>query len=119
MKLRPILLEILQTQFEAVADEMAITLARTARSTYVKDAADFSTGLADRTGKFFAYPATMGVAGFIDLNCGVAIESVSNLEPGDVIITNHPYFSGGLSTHMPDIQLIKPYFHGDELVCYG
>ena len=61
----------------------------------------------------------MGVAGFIDLNCGVAIESVSSLEPGDVIITNHPYFSGGLSTHMPDIQLIKPYFHGDELVCYG
>lgn len=115
----PVLLEILQTQMQAVTEEMAITLARTARSTYVKDAADFATALANKDGKFFAYPASMGVSGFLDLDCGVAIRAIPDLEPGDVIITNHPYLSGGLSTHMPDLQLIKPYFHDGRIVCFG
>jgi N-methylhydantoinase B len=119
VKLDPILLEILQTQMQAVTEEMAITLARTARSTYVKDAADFATALVNKTGKFFAYPANMGVSGFLDLDCGVAIAAIPDLEPGDVIITNHPYLSGGLSTHMPDLQLIKPYFHGGRIICFG
>lgn len=119
MKLDPVLLEILQTQMQAVTEEMAITLARTARSTYVKDAADFATALANLDGKFFCYPSNMGVSGFLDLDCGVAIRAIPDLEPGDVIITNHPYLSGGLSTHMPDLQLIKPYFHDGEIVCYG
>ena len=119
MKLDPILLEILQTQMQAVAEEMAITLSRTARSTYVKDAADFATALVNKGGKFFAYPANMGVSGFLDLDCSVAISAIADLEPGDVIITNHPYQSGGLSTHMPDLQLIKPYFHDGHIVCFG
>ena len=80
MKLDPILLEILQTQMQAVTEEMAITLARTARSTYVKDAADFATALVNKAGKFFAYPANMGVSGFLDLDCGVAIAAIPDLE---------------------------------------
>ncbi|MEM1268379.1 MAG: hydantoinase B/oxoprolinase family protein, partial [Pseudomonadota bacterium] len=119
MTLDPVSLEILQTQMQAVTEEMAITLARTARSTYVKDAADFATALANPMGKFFAYPANMGVSGFLDLDCGPTIRAIPDLEPGDVIITNHPYLTGGLSTHMPDLQLIRPYFHEGEIVCYG
>ena len=68
MRLDPVLLEILGTQLQAVTEEMAITLARTARSTYVKDAADFATALVNPAGKFFAYPAAMGVSGFLDLD---------------------------------------------------
>ena len=119
MSFDPILLEILKNQVQALTEEMGITLARTARSTYVKDAADFATALANLNGKFFAYPDRMGVSGFLDLDCGVAIRKVPDLEPGDIIITNHPYLSGGLSTHMPDLQLIKPYFHEGEIVCFG
>jgi N-methylhydantoinase B len=119
MRLDPILLEILQIQMQAVTEEMAITLARTARSTYVKDAADFATALVNNKGKFFAYPKNMGVSGFLDLDCSVAISKVGELEPGDVIITNHPYHSGGLATHMPDLQLIKPYFYNNQIVCFG
>ena len=26
---------------------------------------------------------------------------------------------GGLSTHLPDLQFIKPYFHDGEIVAYG
>ncbi|MEM7024538.1 MAG: hydantoinase B/oxoprolinase family protein [Pseudomonadota bacterium] len=117
--LDPVLLEILHHKVRAATEEMAITLARTARSTYVKDAADFATGLATPAGKFFAYPEAMGVSGFLDLDCGVAIGQIADLEPGDVIITNHPYRTGGLSTHMPDLQLIKPCFHDEQIVCFA
>ena len=119
MALDPILLEILQHKVQAIAEEMAITLARTARSTYVKDAADFGTSLATVEGKFFAYPAALGVSGFLDLDAGPAIRAVPGLVPGDVIITNHPYQTGGLSTHMPDLQLIRPCFVDGEILCFA
>ncbi len=115
--LDPVLLEILSHKLQAVTEEMAITLARTARSTYVKDAADFATALATPAGKFFAYPAALGVSGFMDLDAGPTLRTFAALRPGDVIITNHPYRTGGLSTHMPDLQLLKPVWHGERLVC--
>lgn len=115
MRLDPVDLEILQHKVQAIAEEMAITLSRTARSTYVKDAADFATALATPADKFFAYPAAMGVSGFLDLDLATAIQAVPDLAPGDVIITNAPYRSGGLSTHMPDLQLIRPWFHDGNI----
>ena len=47
------------------------------------------------------------------------IAAVKDVEPGDVIITNDPYLSGGLSTHLPDLHLLQPYFHEGKVVCYG
>ena len=41
------------------------------------------------------------------------------MQPGDVIVTNHPFLSGGLATHLPDIHLMKPIFHDGRIVCYG
>ncbi len=122
MKLGKITLELMHQKLRACTEEMALALSHAARSTYVKDAADFGTALANLDGKFFAYPAALGVSGFLDLDCGPAIAAVAAtgpLEPGDVIITNHPYASGGLATHMPDLQLIKPYFHDGRIICYG
>ena len=98
---------------------MGIALQRTGRTLYVKETADFGTALATPKGKFFAFPNAIGVAGFVDLDCAVTVAAVGPLEPGDVIVTNHPYESGGLATHTPDIQLVRPYFHGDEVVAYG
>lgn len=115
----PVLLEILGHQFRAATEEMGIALSRTARTTYVREAADFGTALATPAGKFFAYPAALGVSGFLDLDAGPALEGAAPLEPGDVVITNHPYDSGGLSTHMPDLQLVRPYFHEGRIVACG
>jgi len=118
MKIDPMMLSILSHKVSAVADQMASTLQRTSRSVYVKEAADFGTGLADLKGKIFAYPHTNSVNS-IDRNCTTSIEAFGDLEPGDVIITNDPYRSGGLATHLPDLHMIKPYFHGGKIVAYG
>ena len=39
------------------------------------------------------------------------------LAPGDVIATNDPYEGGG--THLSDVTLVVPIFHGDELVAFA
>ena len=61
IRLDPVLLEIFFHKFTAVAEEMAITLQRSARTTYVKEAGDFGTALAEPSGRFFAYPKVLGV----------------------------------------------------------
>jgi len=119
MQSDPVLLEILRNKTTAVAEEMGVTLQRTGRTLYVKETADYGTALATPAGKFFAFPVGVGVAGFVDLDCGPTIAKVEDLRPGDVIITNHPYASGGLATHTPDIQLVRPYFVDGEILAYG
>ncbi len=112
-------LEIFFHKVTAVAEEMAITLQRTARTTYVKEAGDYGCALARPEGRFFAYPKTLGVSGFLDSNLAAALSHVPDIEPGDVILTNHPYATDGLSSHMPDLSLIKPIFHDGRVVAHA
>jgi 5-oxoprolinase (ATP-hydrolysing) len=37
------------------------------------------------------------------------------LKQGDVLVSNHPMYGG---THLPDITVITPAFHGDKIVFY-
>lgn len=115
-------LQILGAKLAALTEEMCLTLQRTSRSLYVKETADFACAIAGRDGTFIAYPSAMGVSGFVGLNLTTAINRVHQRDPfrpGDVIVTNDPFTTGGLSTHLPDIQMIEPYFVGDEIVAYG
>ncbi len=50
----PIRLELMKNAFAAIADEMAATVVRTARSSVIKEAMDFSTGLLDPAGNLVA-----------------------------------------------------------------
>ena len=119
MKLDPILLEILHSKVQAAAEEMGTILQRTARTLFVKEAADFATALVGLDGKLFAHPRTNGVSLFVDCDCTECIEAVPDLEPGDIIVTNDAFTSGGLATHLPDIHVIEPYFHNGKIVAYG
>lgn len=123
MKLDPITLEILGNKLTAIAEEMCLTLQRTGRTLYVKETADFCCALVGLDGRFFAYPRALGVSGFVGLDCSATIAAAvalyGELEPGDVILTNDPWRSGGLATHLPDLHIIEPLFHDGEIVAYG
>lgn len=119
MTLDSVTLAILANKLAAVSEEMCLTLQRTGRTLYVKETADFACALAGLDGRFFAYPRSIGVSGFVGLECMPAIEAVGQLEPGDVILTNDPYRSEGLATHLPDLHMIEPYFHDGKIVAYG
>ncbi|HJO96489.1 MAG TPA: hydantoinase B/oxoprolinase family protein, partial [Rhodospirillales bacterium] len=79
VQLDPILLEILNRKVAAAADEMAVTLQRTSRSTYVKEAADYGTGIADLNGNIFGYPARNSV-NHINRFCGPSIRAIPDLK---------------------------------------
>jgi N-methylhydantoinase B len=118
MPLDPALIEIMSHKFAATAEEMVAVIHRTSRSTFVKEALDFSVGVCDVKGKVFAFPRAANTFA-IDRPCTVTIAAVPDVEPGDVICTNDPYASGGLVTHVPDLHLLKPFFHRGRVVAYG
>ena len=119
MKLDPVLLEILATKVVAATEEMANALQRTARTLFVKEAADYACALLGVDGRVIAYPPALGATIFINMDAQPSIDAVPDLEPGDVIVTNDPYLSFGMVTHTPDITLIEPYFHEGSIVAYG
>jgi N-methylhydantoinase B/oxoprolinase/acetone carboxylase alpha subunit len=114
----PILIEVLKNELTAVAEEMGITMKRTARSLGAKEGADFSTALVDAKGRLIAQGLTIGVhLGYImGVMPWVLRKFGGNLHPGDVIVSNDPY--GGVS-HFPDIVLVMPIFWRDQLVGFS
>ena len=115
----PVQLSVLGARLSAVSVEMAFTLRRTSRSLYVKEGGDFSASLLGLHGQLLTIPEAAGSPMFTILDCTPAIEVFDDLGPGDVIITNDPYVSQGVATHLPDVQMIQPYFVDGRLVGYG
>jgi N-methylhydantoinase B len=119
MRLDALTVEILRNYLQGAVEEMAYVVERTAYTTFVKETADFTCGLLNPAGEFFAYPIELGVASFGGISYAETLEAVGPLEPGDVVITNDPYGSAAAATHLPDIHLVKPIFWEDRLVAYG
>ncbi|MAY46095.1 MAG: methylhydantoinase [Rhodobacteraceae bacterium] len=106
----PILLEVLKNGFEAIADEMALILMRTAHSPIVRDAMDYSTALCNAKGETIAQGVTtpMHLGSFYDAMTFLLSEFAGNIHPGDVFVGNDPYLIQG--QHLPDIYVIEPIF---------
>lgn len=111
----PAQLELFTNRFRAIVGDMGELLRRTAQSTNVKERLDFSCALLDANARLVAnaphIPVHLGAMGF----CVRAVRDVLPMQPGDVVITNHPAFGG---SHLPDITLISPIFDGQTLLGY-
>ena len=116
--LDPVLLEIMRHKVEAIADEICITLLRTCRSVFVNEAADFAVGLIDLEGEIFGW-APENKTTSVNVPAAHTLKVMGTLEPGDAIVTNDPYTTEAMATHLPDLHVIRPYFHGSRLVGYG
>jgi N-methylhydantoinase B len=118
-QLDPILLEVLKNGFEAIADEMALILMRTAHSPIVRDAMDYSTALCDAKGQTIAQGLTtpMHLGSFYDAMWHLVEQFAGKIHPGDIFIANDPYLASG--QHLPDIYVIEPIFAGDRLCAWA
>ncbi|MET0205018.1 MAG: hydantoinase B/oxoprolinase family protein, partial [Casimicrobiaceae bacterium] len=105
----PVLLEVFNNLFMAIAEQMGVTLANTAYSVNIKERLDFSCALFDADGNLIAnaphMPVHLGSMGesvktIIDRRAGT-------MRPGDVFVLNAPYNGG---THLPDVTVIAPVF---------
>ena len=114
-RIDPITLEVIQNALNAIGDELALVIMRTAYSNIVRDSMDYSTAVCDHKGQIIAQGLTNPVhlGSFPD-----AMGKLMNLygdetQPGDIFIFNDPYGSGGM--HLPDFYVIKPMFVDDKL----
>ena len=116
MKIDPILMEIYRHRFIGIADEMGVTLQRTAYSPNIKERLDYSCAVFDATGKMVAQSAHIPVhLGAMPASCTVALQTFASWRSGDTVILNDP-FDGG--NHLPDITMLSPVFVGDTLLFF-
>lgn len=114
----PISVELVKNALESIADEMAVTVVRTARSFVLKEAMDFSTALFTASGEMIAQGTCL------PLHLGSMPEALravlryyeGAMAPGDIYVLNDPYDGG---SHLPDIIGVKPIFAGARLAGYS
>jgi N-methylhydantoinase B len=114
----PIKFEVIRNTLLEAAEEMALTLRRSAYSTNIKTRADFSCAVFDRrlqaVAQAFTQPVHLG--SMVELVPRAVWEyGADNLAPCDALLTNHPYPTGA---HLNDITLITPVYHGETLFGY-
>ena len=105
----PVLLEVFNNLFMAIAEQMGVTLANTAYSVNIKERLDFSCALFDTAGNLIANAPHMPVhLGSMGESVRTIIERrAGTMRAGDVFVLNAPYNGG---THLPDVTVIAPVF---------
>ncbi|MEM8952771.1 MAG: hydantoinase B/oxoprolinase family protein [Verrucomicrobiota bacterium] len=102
--------ELFRHRFQNVVESMGALLQRSALSTNIKERADFSCALLDAKGRLIVnaphIPVHLGALGL----CVRKVIESRPLNPGDMVVTNHPAFGG---SHLPDVTVISPV-HDDE-----
>ena len=115
----PITLEILWRRLISVVDEADGSVARTAFSSLLRDAHDYTCMFTDRQGRELAQGsfATPGQSGAMALGVKNLVNSfpVDYYQPGDVFITNDPW---ALAGHLNDVCVWSPIFHKDQVVAF-
>ncbi len=100
-------LEIYRSLYTSVAEEMGVSLRRTAFSPNIKERRDYSCAVFDGRGRIIAQGDHMPVhLGSMPMSVKAAIDNCK-IEPGDVVILNDPYAGG---THLPDVTMVAPVF---------
>jgi len=111
--------EIFANLFKAVVDEMAWILLRSSHTTFVKETQDFAVALVTTEGETFAYPSGPGATPIMGVPMHAGTKAVSDWAPGDVLMTNDPYSTGGMVMHLNDIYLFQPIFADGKLLCFA
>jgi len=108
-KADPVMLEVFNSLFMAVAEQMGAALANTAHSVNIKERLDFSCAVFDADGGLVANAPHMPVhLGSMGESVRVIRERhLGTLRPGQVYALNDPYHGG---THLPDVTVITPVF---------
>jgi len=110
----PVMLEVFNNLFMAIAEEMGLALQNTASSVNIKERLDFSCALFDVSGALIANAPHIPVhLGSMGDSVRTIISARGNaadgrgIRQGDVYVLNAPYHGG---SHLPDVTVIMPAF---------
>ncbi len=115
----PITLEILWRRLISIVDEADSTVARTAFSSLLRDAHDYTCMFTDRRGRELAQGsfATPGQSGAMALGIKNLVNKipVESHKPNDIYITNDPW---ALAGHLNDVCVMSPIFYKGKVTAF-
>ena len=118
-KFDPITLEILWRRLVSIVDEADASVARTAFSSLLRDAHDYTCMFTDSRGQELVQGTfcTPGQAGAMALGVKKLINSIAldAYQPGDVFIVNDPWLLAG---HLNDVCVMSPIFYKERPVAF-
>lgn len=105
----PILLELVRYSLDAIVDEMALVLVRTAYSINLKNTMDMCCAICDAEGRLIVQGLTLPLhlGSIPEAMRAVLAKFRGRIEDGDLFVLNDP-FEGG--SHLPDFFLFRPIF---------
>ena len=114
----PIAFELFRNTLLSIADEMALTILRTAYSGVLRDNMDYSTAFCDGDGRTVAQGLTLPahLSSFPDALAATIARYGDRMKSGDIYCLNDP-FEGGM--HIPDVFVLKPIFFEGERVAFA
>jgi N-methylhydantoinase B len=115
----PITLEILWRRLVSIVDEADASVARTAFSSLLRDAHDYTCMFTDSRGQELVQGTfcTPGQAGAMALGVKKIVTSIplGDYRPGDVFIVNDPWLLAG---HLNDVCVLSPIFFKNRPVAF-
>ncbi|MCI0485539.1 MAG: hydantoinase B/oxoprolinase family protein [Blastocatellia bacterium] len=109
MRADPVKLEIFKSLYSSVAEEMGVSLRRSAFSPNIKERRDYSCAVFNRDGVLIAQGDHMPVhLGSMPMSVRAALDTLQ-LGPGDIAVLNDPYAGG---THLPDVTMVAAVYGG-------
>lgn len=111
-------LAVVRNMLEAITDEMALTVVRTAHSLTASEQQDFSAALCNADAEIVSQG--LGVLNHLG-SASAAVRALrqrfgDRMSPGDVFVLNDPYHGG---THLPDFIVIRPIFGSSRLLGFA
>ncbi|HEX4837108.1 MAG TPA: hydantoinase B/oxoprolinase family protein [Solirubrobacteraceae bacterium] len=114
-----ITVEVVRHALTSASREMGVTLRMTSCSPIFNEGNDYSCAIFDADGRLVTHgeflPIHLGSLSFSVAYAREAFQEEGLLE-GDTVLMNDPYRGG---SHLPDITMVSPIFHGGELLAFA
>jgi N-methylhydantoinase B len=111
--------EVVRHALTSASREMGVTLRMTSCSPIFNEGNDYSCAIFDATGQLVTHGEFLPIhLGSLSFSVAYAREAFreEGLAEGDTVLMNDPYRGG---SHLPDLTMVSPIFHGGRLVAFA
>ena len=115
----PVTVQVLRNKVASLVDEMHYHFYRSGYSTIIRESRDFSCVILDRRGRLIVPPPMFfhGIAYRTFVESLFELYDESEIEDGDVFVSNHPYQAG--MPHVSDMGFVAPIIVAGQLIGFS
>jgi N-methylhydantoinase B len=115
----PVTVQVLRNKVTSLVDEMHYHFYRSGYSTIIRESRDFSCVILDRRGRLIVPPPMFfhGIAYRTFVDSIFELYDESDIEDGDVFVSNHPYLAG--MPHVSDMGFVAPIYANGRLIGFS